>query len=39
MEAAVSGIDEPLVALETLKQVNQALSDAGRNHAPRKEST
>ena len=39
MEAAVSGIDEPLVALETLKQVNQALSDAGCNHAPRKGST
>jgi tripeptide aminopeptidase len=36
MEAAVSGIDEPLAALETLKQASQALSDAGRNHAPRK---
>ncbi len=39
MEAAVSGIDEPLVALETLKQASQTLSDAGRNHAPRKGST
>ena len=36
MEAAVSGIDEPLAALETLKQVSQALSETGRNHAPRK---
>jgi len=36
MEAAVSGIDEPLVALETLTQVSQALSDARRNHEPRK---
>lgn len=39
MEAAVSGINEPFAALETLKQVSQALSDAGRNHAPRKGST
>jgi len=39
MEAAVSDIDEPLVALRTLEQVSQALSDAGRNHAPRKGST
>ena len=39
MEAAVSGISEPLVALETLKQVSRALSDAGRNNAPRKGST
>ena len=39
MEAAVSGISEPLVALETLKQVSGALSDAGRNNAPRKGST
>jgi hypothetical protein len=38
MEAAVSDIDEPLAALETLKQVSQALSDAGRNCAPEKES-
>jgi len=38
MEAAVSGINEPLVALETLKQVSRALSDAGRNCAPEKES-
>jgi hypothetical protein len=36
MEAAVSEINEPLVALESLKQVSQTLSDAGRNHAPRK---
>jgi len=36
MEAAVSDIDESLVALRTLEQVSQALSDAGRNHAPRK---
>jgi len=39
MEAAVSRIDEPLAALETLKQVSQALSETGRNHAPRKGST
>ena len=39
METAVSGIDEPLAALETLKQVSQALSETGRNHAPRKGST
>jgi hypothetical protein len=39
MEAAVFGINEPLAALETLKQVSQALSDAGRNNAPRKGST
>jgi hypothetical protein len=39
MEAAVSGINEPLVAMETLKQVSRTLSDAGRNHAPRKGST
>ena len=39
MEAAVNGIDEPLVALETLKQVSQVLSDAGCNHAPRKGGT
>src|SRR5450830_533771 len=39
MEAAVSGISEPLVALETLKQVSRAVSDAGRNNAPRKGST
>ena len=39
MEAAVCGIDEPLVALETLEQVSQALLDAGRNNAPRKGST
>jgi hypothetical protein len=35
MEAAVSNVDEPLTALETLKQVSQALSDAGRNNALR----
>ena len=39
MEAAVSGIKEPLAALETLKQVSQAISDVGRNHASRKGST
>src|SRR5450756_2641988 len=39
MEAAVAGISEPLVALETLKQVSRTLSDAGRNNAPRKGST
>ena len=39
MEAAVSGVDEPLAALETLKQVSQTLSDAGRNNAPRKGNT
>jgi hypothetical protein len=39
MEAAVSSIDDPLAALEKLKQVSQSLADAGRNHAPRKEST
>ena len=39
MEAAVSGINEPLVALETLKQVSRTLSGAGRNNAPRKGST
>jgi len=33
MEAAVSSIDDPLAALETLKQVSQALSDAGRDNA------
>ena len=36
MEAAVSGINEPLVALESLKQLSQALSDAERNNAPGK---
>jgi hypothetical protein len=36
MEAAVSGIVDPLAALEKLKQVSQSLSEAGRNHAPRK---
>jgi len=39
MEAAVSGINEPLVALETLKQVSRTLSGAGRNNAPRKGNT
>jgi hypothetical protein len=39
MEAAVSGIDEPLAALETLKQVTHTLADAGRNNAPGKGST
>ena len=39
MEEAVVGINEPLIALETLKQVSQTLSDAGRNHAPQKGST
>jgi hypothetical protein len=39
MEAAVCGIDEPLAALETLKQVSQTLSDPGRNRAPRKGSS
>jgi hypothetical protein len=39
MEAVVSGINEPLVALETLKQVSRTLSDAGCNNAPRKGST
>jgi hypothetical protein len=39
MEAAVSDIDEPLVALRTLEQVSQALSDTRRNHAHRKGST
>lgn len=36
MEAAVSRINDPLSALEKLKQVNQSLSDAGRTHAPEK---
>ena len=38
MEAAVSGIVDTLAALEKLKQVSRALSDAGRNCAPEKES-
>ncbi|MBA4365046.1 MAG: hypothetical protein C0398_03435 [Coprothermobacter sp.] len=39
MEAAVSDVDEPLAALEALKQVSQALSDAERNNASKKGST
>jgi len=39
MEEAVSGITEPLAALETLKQASQALSDAGHDNTPRRGST
>lgn len=39
MEAAVSGINEPLDALKTLKKVTQTLADAGRNNAPGEGST
>jgi hypothetical protein len=35
MEEAVSGITEPLAALEVLKQTSQALSDAGHNSEPK----
>ncbi len=39
MEAAVSDVEEPLVAFATLKKVCQALSDPGRNNAPGKGNT
>jgi hypothetical protein len=39
IEAAVRGVDEPLVALDILKRVSQALSDAGRSNTSGKEST
>jgi hypothetical protein len=39
MEAAVSDVEEPLVAFATLKKVCQALSDAGRNDASGKGNT
>ncbi|MCX6063317.1 MAG: DUF1893 domain-containing protein [Caldiserica bacterium] len=39
MEAAVSGINEPLDALETLKTVTQKLAGTGHNNAPGKGST
>jgi ATP-dependent helicase YprA (DUF1998 family) len=39
MEEAVSGITEPLAAVEVLKQTSQALSDAGHNSEPRRGST
>jgi len=39
MEEAVSGITEPLAALQTLKQASQALSDAGHDNTPKGGST